>query len=99
MIRLIKILYGIHHPPNTFYDNPWGVLLGKGSIQSKLDPCLFLKSKMICLVYVDGEILDGNDKKAFESEIKILGVSSDEHRHKFGLRDEGEVGGFNGNII
>ena len=55
-----------------------------------------MKANIICLVYVDDEILDANNKKAFEYEIKSLGVSSNEHRHKFGLRYEGEVGGFNG---
>ena len=55
-----------------------------------------MKYNMICLVYLDDDIFDGNNKKAFESEIKSLGVSSDEHRHKFRLRDDGEDGSFIG---
>ena len=43
---------------------------------------------------MDNTILAGTKKHAIEYEIKILGVSSDEHRHKFGLRYEGEVGVF-----
>ena len=39
-----------------------------------------MKSKMICLVYVDNAIPYGTNKQAIESEIKILGVSYDEHR-------------------
>ena len=51
-----------------------------------------MKYNIIFLVYVDDAILSGTDKQSIEAEIKSLGVSSDEHRHEFGLRDEGEVG-------
>ena len=53
-----------------------------------------MKSNIIFLVYVDDVILSGTDKQFIEAEIKSLGVSSDEHRHEFGLRDEGGVGNF-----
>ena len=58
-----------------------------------------MKYNIICLVYVDDMILGGPDKQAIESEIKILGVSSDEHRNEFGLRYQGEVGNSLGIII
>ena len=34
----------------------------------------------------------GPNKQAIESEIKILGFSANEHRNKFGIRNEAEVG-------
>ena len=43
---------------------------------------------------MDNTILAGTNKYAIVSEIKILGFSSDEHRHKFGLIDEGKFGDF-----
>ena len=55
-----------------------------------------MKSNIIFLVYVDDIILSGPNKQAIEAEIKSLGVSSAEHRHKFGLLHEGEVGYFPG---
>ena len=51
---------------------------------------------MICVVYVDDTILAGPDINAIEEEIRGLGVSKDEQRHTFQLRDEGEVGDFLG---
>ena len=55
-----------------------------------------MKSRMICIVYVDYKILAGTNKHDIEAEIKILGVISDEHRQKLELRDEGEVEDFLG---
>ena len=51
---------------------------------------------MICVVYVDDTIIAGPDEHAIEDLITDLGVSKDEHRHTFELRDEGEVGDFLG---
>ena len=61
-----------------------------------IDPCLFMKSDMICLIYVDGTIIAGPDPIAIEKLIKSLGVAEDEKIHTFELRDEGEVGAFLG---
>ena len=63
---------------------------------SEHDACLFMKKDIICVVYVDDTILCGPNAEDIEREIKSLGVSDDEHRHSFQLRDEGEVGDFLG---
>jgi len=63
---------------------------------SQLDPCLFMKKDIICVVYVDDTIFAGPNRAAIDLEIKGLGVSDDEHRHQFELRGEGEVGDFLG---
>ena len=61
-----------------------------------MDAYLVMKKNMICLVYVDDTILASPDSKAIEHEITGLGVSTDEQRHQFQLRDEGKVGNFLG---
>ena len=81
MLIIIKILYRLRHPPKTFFDNIWAGLLEWRLIQSKLDPCLFMKSNMICFVYVANMILSVTKKQAIEDEIKIFGVRYDEDRH------------------
>ena len=58
-----------------------------------------MKYNMILFIYVDNKILSCPYKKAYEGEIKSLGVRSDEQRHYFGLRDKGEVGDFCGIIM
>ena len=48
-----------------------------------------MKENMICLVYVDDIILASFDSEVIERKITGLGVSTDEQRHQFQLRDEG----------
>jgi len=59
-----------------------------------MDPCLFLKRDMICVVHVDDTILAGLNAQAIQDKIKGLGVSNEEHLHQFELRDEDQVGDF-----
>jgi hypothetical protein len=96
VLRLIKSLYGLKQAPKSFYDKLRSGLIERGFTQSNLDPCLFMKHNMICLIYVDDTIITGPDSAAIEHLIKDLGVKSDDHLHTFELRDEGEVGDFLG---
>jgi hypothetical protein len=96
VLRLLKSLYGLKQAPKTFFDKLKAGLEERGFQQSQLDACLFMKKNMICLVYVDDTILASPDSEAIEREITGLGVSTDEQRHQFQLRDEGEVGDFLG---
>ena len=61
-----------------------------------MDPCLFVKKGVICVVYVDDAIFGGKNGDDLEREITSLGVAAHEQRHKFELRNEGEVGNFLG---
>jgi len=61
-----------------------------------MDACHFMKKNMICLVYVDDTIIASPDSEAIELKSTGLRVSTDEQRHQFQLRDEGEVGDFLG---
>jgi len=96
VLHLQKSLYGLKQAPKTFFDKLQAGLRERGFESSSLDPCVFMKKDIICVVYVDDTIFAGPDSVAIEREIKGLGVSDDEHRHKFELRDEGEVGDFLG---
>ena len=96
VLRLIKSLYGLKQAPVQFFEKLRTGLIERGFTQSKLDPCLFLKENMICVVYVDDTIIAGPDADKIEELITDLGVAGEEKRHTFELRDEGEVGDFLG---
>jgi hypothetical protein len=96
VLKLLKSLYGLKQAPKTFFEKLRAGLLERGFIQSNIDPCLFMKDGMMCVVYVDDTILCGPDGEALEAEIKGLGVNTLEQRHSFQLRNEGEVGDFLG---
>ena len=53
-----------------------------------------MKYSIIRLVYVDDAIPAGTEKHTIESEIKSLGVRSNEYRHKFELIYEVKIGNF-----
>ena len=96
VLKLNKSLYGLRQAPKSFFDKLCQGLKERGWKQSVIDPCLFMKDQMMCVVYVDDTIMAGPDGAAIEEEIKGLGVAKSEHRHQFVLRDEGEVGDFLG---
>jgi hypothetical protein len=96
VLRLKKSLYGLKQAPKTFFDKLRAGLIERGFTPSNIDPCLFMKENMICVVYVDDTILCGPDSNALEAEIRGLGVNNLEQRHAFQLRNEGEVGDFLG---
>jgi Reverse transcriptase (RNA-dependent DNA polymerase). len=98
VLKLLKSLYGLKQAPKTFFEKLRARLLERGFTASEIDPCLFMKNNMICVVYVDDTILCGPDsEEELEREIKGLGVNNLETRHSFQLRtNEGEVGDFLG---
>ena len=96
ILKLRKSLYGLRQAPKTFFDMLREGLLERGFTQSSIDPCLFMKNDMICVVYVDDTIIAGPDPNEIEKLIQSLGVGDNELRHTFQLRDEGEVGDFLG---
>ena len=96
VLKLNKSLYGLRQAPRTFFEKLRAGLLERGYIQSQIDPCLFMKNGILCVVYVDDTIFAGADPEILEAEIKSLGVSDKEQRHTFSLRNEGEVGAFLG---
>jgi hypothetical protein len=55
MLKLKKSLYGLRQAPWSFFKKLKQGLLEKW-VQSQIDPCLFMKPGMICVVYVDDDI-------------------------------------------
>jgi Reverse transcriptase (RNA-dependent DNA polymerase) len=96
VLHLKKSLYGLRQAPRTFFEMLRSGLLERGWIQSKIDPCLFLKPGMMCVVYVDDTIFGGKSREDIDREIHSLGISTTQHVHTFTLRDEGSVNAFLG---
>jgi Reverse transcriptase (RNA-dependent DNA polymerase) len=96
VLHLLKSLHGLQQAPRTFFKKLKSGLEERGWIQSIVDPCLFLKKGMLCVVYVDDTIFASKHQNNLDAEIKALGISTDEQQHSFALCDEGEVSAFLG---
>jgi hypothetical protein len=96
VLHLLKSLYGLRQAPRTFFEKLKAGLEERGWQQSVIDPCLFLKKGMICVVYVDDTIFATKHTEDLDAEIKGLGISTSAQQHTFALRDEGEVSAFLG---
>ena len=94
VLRLIKSLYGLKQSAKTFYEMVKEGLLERGYVQLNHDPCLFMKKNLMCVIYVDDVIFSGPDAKLIEEEIESLGISDNEKRHAFELKNAGEVNDF-----
>jgi Reverse transcriptase (RNA-dependent DNA polymerase) len=53
VLKLVESLYGLRQVPRSFFEKLREGLLERGYIQSQLDPCLFLKNQIMCVVYAD----------------------------------------------
>jgi hypothetical protein len=91
VLKLLTSLYELKQAPRTFYQKLAAGLVERGYTQSEIDPCLFMKAGIICVVYVDDTIFSGPESHKLATEINSLGVSNGENQHSFKLRDEGEV--------
>jgi hypothetical protein len=75
VLKLKKTLYGLHQSPCAF----WKYLVEKmeigGMAQSKLDPCLFVGEKVICISYVGGLVFWAcNEKDIHHITMKLREV-------------------------
>ena len=96
VLHLRKRLYGLRQAPRTFFEKLRAGLLERGWSQSEIDPCLFLRLGMICVVYVDDTIFASANVSDLDEVISSLGINVDAQQHTFALRDEGEVSAFLG---
>jgi hypothetical protein len=78
VLHLLKSLYGLRQAPRTFFEKLKAGLEERGWTQSEIDPCLFMKSGMLCVVYVDDTIFASAKVDDLEREITSLGISTDE---------------------
>ncbi len=83
VLHLQKRLYGLCQAPRTFFEKLKEGLLEHGWLQSEIDPCLFLKLGMNCVVYVDDTIFASVNVVALGAAISSLGISVDDQQHTF----------------
>ena len=72
VFHLLKSLYSLRQAPRTFFEKLKAGLEERGWTQSEIDPCLFMKAGMICVVYVDDTIFASANKDDLEREITSL---------------------------
>jgi hypothetical protein len=78
VLKLNKTLYGLRQSPRAFWKYITEKLETCGLAQSKFDPCLFVGSKVICIVYVDDIIFWSKDTADIDSsamQLRELGVN------------------------
>jgi len=96
VLKLRKSLYGLKQSPRTFYQHLSQGLKNRGWKPSTIDPCLFMKHNMICVIYVDDTIFAGQNQTDIEREINLLGIKQANEEKPFEFRDEGELSAFLG---
>ena len=96
VLKLKKSLYGLKQSPRTFYQHLSQGLKDRGWTASAIDPCLFMKHNMMCVIYVDDTIFTGPNQELIENEIKLLGIKQPHEERPFEFRDEGELSAFLG---
>ena len=72
VLKLKKSLYGLKQSPRNFFLHLKSKLESLDFIQSSADPCLFIRSDMICLVYVDDCIFFSTDDSKFGDMLSQL---------------------------
>ena len=90
VLKLKRALYGLRQSPRAFWLHLTEKLKRCGLKQSKLDPCLFIGAKVICIVYVD-DLLFWSPKEEF---IDDLGEKL--RAEEIELEEEGDAAGFLG---
>ena len=59
VLKLKKSLYGLKQSPRTVYQHLSQGLINRGWNVSNIDPCLYMKDNVICVIYVDDIIFTG----------------------------------------
>jgi hypothetical protein len=96
VLKLNKSLYGLKQAPKTFFEHLRTGLMERGFKQSAVDPCLFMKDAMLCVVYVDDTIFAGPDASKLDEMIQSLSDDSGGTKTKYELQAEGTVQDFLG---
>jgi hypothetical protein len=84
VLLLKKNLYGLKQASSSWFDKLRGGLLDRGFRQSTVDPCCFLKSDFVFLVFVDDCLLFSR------SSASLLALITDLQR-EFILTDDGAI--------
>jgi len=90
VLNLKRALYGLRQSPRAFWINLTEKLERCGLEQSKLDPCLFIGAKVICIVYVD-------DLLFWSPMAELINELAEHSRaEEIKLGEEGDAAGFLG---
>jgi len=87
VIELKSSLYGLKQSSANWYDCLKKGLERRGFVESKADPCVFMKKGMVILTYVDDYILIANKKEMLDQFIYSLANGIE----KFEFTDEGPM--------
>ena len=90
VLKLKKSLYGLKQAPRHFFQYLSKHLEKHGVIQSCCDPCLFIGTDIIVIVYVDDLLLYAKNEKTIDLLIDKL------KKDKIWIRKEGSTEGFLG---
>jgi hypothetical protein len=90
VLRLNRTLYGLRQSPRAFWLYLTEKLQRCGLKQSQLDPCLFIGSRVICIVYVD-DLLFWSPKEEY-----IYEFGERLRAEEVELEEEGDAAGFLG---
>ena len=94
VLKLRTSLYGLKQSPQTFYQHLSQGLQNRGWKPSVIDPCLFMKDHMICVIYMDDTIFAGPNLNDIDRKIKILGIKQDNEEQPLEFRDVGKLSSF-----
>jgi Reverse transcriptase (RNA-dependent DNA polymerase). len=72
VLKLNRGLYGLRQSPRNFFNYLKENLEGIGFAQSMLDPCLFISSKVICVVYVDDCLFFSPNSSDIDDSIRAI---------------------------
>ena len=90
VLRLNRSLYGLKQAPRHFFTYLSERLIKHGLNQSQYDPCLFMTSTMMVIVYVDDILIYAKDDKLIDSFIHSM------QKDDICLRREGTAEGYLG---
>jgi hypothetical protein len=88
-IRLKRNLYGCKQAARNWYLHLKTGLLGRGFVQSTVDPCLFIRKDCLIVLYTDDCLLFANDTSTIDALCESLSTD-------FLLKDEGNINDFLG---
>ena len=89
-------MYRMKQSPLNFFIHLRDGLFECGFTQLKLDPCLFLNGKVVCLIYVDDCLFYAVNEKYITNVINDLKAPGKKEHTKFLLDEEEDVAGFLG---
>lgn len=90
VLCLNRSLYGLKQAPRHFFQYLSDRLLQQGLVQSHFDPCLFMNSNMIVIVYVDDLLIYA------KTDMQIDTLISNMKQNDICLRREGTAEGYLG---